>query len=228
MIPAVLCHLYYYDTWPDLARYIRNVPQPFELHVNVAQSDNSGGMIQRVREEFPQATVYTLPNLGRDIWPLIFMLGQLSDEVGPWACIHGKKSVHVRNRRSGNYGERWRRELLDPIMGSQQAVKRAIDAIERGEGMVAARRWVYPVCQMESYAGRDRLLAAICADKPAGDFVAGTMFWACRELANKVLSWGLTPEDFHAHKDLDLQLEHTIERMLGVALHHHNLSIYRV
>lgn len=216
--PAVLCHVYYYDVWPDLAGYIANVPHRYHLHVSITESDTSGHMAQKVRDAFPHAVIHILPNLGRDMLPMLTMLAALPDDVGPWAFLHSKKSTHVRNRRAATYGETWRRQLLNPIMGSEAKVRAALDAFDDPlVGIVAARQWVYPVCQMDNYAGRDRLLAAMDISKPVGKFVAGTMFWGCPALRQSVLGWKLNSDDFIAHHDRHGHIEFTIERMLGVA-----------
>lgn len=113
---AVHLHLYYVDLAEEFASYFKNISAGYDLYVtNILE--NNDEYIKRVFADCgaDKVEVVTVPNVGRDVGPMIF---DLKDKLcrGGYDVLghfHSKKSV-------GNdkvSGDGWRKYLLDNLVG---------------------------------------------------------------------------------------------------------------
>jgi lipopolysaccharide biosynthesis protein len=216
-----LAHVYYGELWEELAAHIRNFdPIPVDLRVNVAQRDGCEALVRRVQAAFPHAVVKISPNRGRDIGGFFSLLRDVHFERYDLFCLlHTKKSP----RMPGEYGRRWRRELLDAILRDRETAAINVGRMleDPGIGAVASAHWRRTGVRLNRRLYRaylDKL--GIAAANRRCEFVAGSIM-LLRSNALQRLFRGLgeirfedgngKPARFH----VDGQMAHAIERVIG-------------
>jgi lipopolysaccharide biosynthesis protein len=121
---AVVAHIYYEDTWSDIAGALRGLTIPFDLIVTTVAGRER--LIESVRRSYPRAQVEIMENRGRDIGPFLALLERGRLDRYRYICkIHGKKSID--GGRKTYMGVLWRRRLLFDLLGGPRAANAAID-----------------------------------------------------------------------------------------------------
>ena len=111
---AVVAHIYYEDTWPDIAGALRGLTIPFDLIVTTVAGRER--LIESIRRSYPRAEIEIMENRGRDIGPFLTLLEQGRLDGYRYICkVHGKKSTD--GGRTTYVGEMWRRRLLVRSLG---------------------------------------------------------------------------------------------------------------
>jgi lipopolysaccharide biosynthesis protein len=215
---AVVVHVFYPELWPELAAYLENIPDAFDLYVSTVAS-HADEVTAAVAGGYPQARVVVRPNRGRDMGPFLYLLQEFGLERYPLICkLHTKKSPHR------NDGDAWRNDLYARLMGSRDTVRNIVRrfAEEPQLGLLgpaghlahyrfywgANRRRVRKLC--------DRL--GIGLDGLDFEFVAGSMFWCRGAALRKVRDLAITLDEFEAEDgQLDGTLAHAMERVLPLA-----------
>ncbi|MBC7405505.1 MAG: glycosyltransferase [Cytophaga sp.] len=223
---AVVAHFYYSDIWIEIAKRLKIISKKFDLFVTVpTEKLNEASSI--VLNDFPNARIYSGPNLGMDIIPFLTLVPILDNEGYLAICkIQTKKG-------DGNLSVIWRDLMLDTLVGSGQNFNAAIDAFRQNESLcLLGPAALYLSSQRLMYDNADnisKLLQIIykeeLAEKEWG-FFAGTMFWARVDILKK-----LAQHANFGHKDLDSEykkdgkFEHALERLFGLLPHLHNGKI---
>jgi lipopolysaccharide biosynthesis protein len=220
---AVIGHVYYDELWPQVRRYLHNIPEPFDLFVTVPPS--LGAAVRRqMSRDFPKLTVLECENRGRDILPFLKMLGTVGLSRYRLICkVHSKRSAHRQD------GTLWRKQILQGLLGSPAAIDRILGMFEEHPGLAMAGA-PGMVLQSTYYwgIGRDarsnrahvRTLAARLGVDTGTDhfhFVAGSMFWVRPEALKGLLDLGLSDVDFETEVGQhDGTMAHAMERFLGL------------
>lgn len=201
---AAAAHVYYEHLWPELADCLRYLPDDATLFVTVS---GQGGIERDVLAEFPAANVLSVENIGRDVAPFVSLLPKLM-EFDVVCKLHTKRNI------SGT-GE-WREGLLHGVAGSRKTVSLILNAFERDPrlALAGARQWY--VDGRRFIHGNQSRLAELEPDLPERyGFFAGTMMWLRPSLVADFPEL-LSTRTFVPHSDEDSQLEHAIERLIGV------------
>lgn len=217
---AVVCHLYYAELWFEIADYIRNIPEAFDLFVTIPVGAPAGcRAILALKEAFPNAHVYRVENRGRDVWPFIQLLrANILQEYELILKLHSKRSIHRQD------GEQMRHELLAGLAGGRERIEAILRRFADSPqvGLIGVDGFVAPVREHwgSNVAGVKKLAARLGAvDISCSSFVVGTMFWARGKALEAVLRLGLEREDFPSEKgQLDGEMQHAVERVLGLAV----------
>jgi hypothetical protein len=226
---AVVLHLYYTDLWPEISAFLNQIQRPFELLVTCCRPDVL--LETRICSIFPRARFWIVENRGRDVWPFIELLnkGVLNDF--DYVCkIHGKKSAHRDGRGETLLGLRWRRRMLQDLLGGERA-EAIMDMFDRNPrlGLVgpAAMRLPNAANSVDASWGspRNRRRAlALAARMGAGaedaplDFFAGSMFWITPAAIEPIRRLNLQSSDFPEEKgQLDGETQHALERLFSVS-----------
>ena len=219
---AVLVHLYYEDTWPDMAQALRAMPETFDLIVTTVP-DKLAQVQALVQADFAQAEVHAMANQGRDIRPFVAALPLLlARRYEAVLKLHSKKSLHRGD------GELWRQTLIAQLLPSGAALPALIESLRQypSLGLIAPEG---NVLNIQRYIGSnqpwvDRLVAELgegsdwlAQARPW--FAAGTMFWfKPRALQSLLLCPSLQQDAFETEAgQIDATLAHAIERILGCA-----------
>src|SRR5690606_26254529 len=173
-----------------------------------------------LRKRLPNclADVRVVPNIGRDIAPMVVEFGQ--------DLLRHDLMLHVHTKRSPHNGAKadWRRQLLGGLIGTRGVVVEVLDlfASNNHVGMLFPEyhhslrgqiSWGtnFPVCA----ALAERLGVPVAAEQLTL-FPAGSMFWARTATLQKLLGAGLTYSDFPEEAgQVDGTLAHAVERLLG-------------
>lgn len=224
--PRVCClvHLFYTELWDELAADIRKLGDiPHDVFVNFVETTVTDEAIARVRAEFPAAQIRVSPNRGRDAGGVFSLLASIHVQNYDVALVlHGKRSI---NLPEGD-GSRWRRTLIDPLVGSATIARLNIELMveDPAIGMIASAS----CCS--TFAGNNAVLVNLLANRlgltPSDDhppYVAGAMFMVrpalLSELQRALHNLPFLPyENAAAHGTIDGQLEHAVERMYGALL----------
>jgi lipopolysaccharide biosynthesis protein len=223
---AVVAHIYYEETWPDIAGALRSLTIPFDLIVTTVAGRER--LIESIRHSYPRAEIEVVENRGRDIGPFLGLLERGRLDGYRYICkIHGKKS-NDGGRRS-YMGDLWRRRLLFDLLGAPGAANAAVDRFERDPsiGMIGPRAFRLP---NESYsedlswsANRGMTLKiaehmGLPAHKFRLDFFGGTMFWVRPEALKPLRDLRLAADIPDERGLVDGDLPHALERVLSTSV----------
>jgi Rhamnan synthesis protein F len=223
---AVVAHIYYEDTWPDIAGALRSLTIPFDLVVTTVAGRER--LVETIQRSHPGAEIEIVENRGRDIGPFMLLLERGRLDRYRYICkIHGKKSMD--GGRKTYMGDMWRRRLLFDLLGAPGAANAVIDMFERDPsiGMIGSRVFRLP---RDSYSedlswstNRPMTLKiaermGVAADMFKLDFFGGTMFWVRPEALKPLRELHLAA-DMPAESGLiDGDLPHALERVLPTSV----------
>jgi lipopolysaccharide biosynthesis protein len=212
---AVILHLYYTELWTEMAAFISQIPEPFDLYVTVIEKDFSK-VEPEIKSLFPKVKVLVVENKGRDILPFLQVMETISPGRYEYICkIHSKKS---KDRWWGD-GEYWRRSLLGELLGSAETVQNILKRLDDDPrlGLVTAWGLLYnkPVKADFNVAKVKELSQRMgIEDISHYRFPAGTMFWVRQQALSPLLEIGLQSSDFTKEEGLnDGTLAHAVERL---------------
>ena len=223
---AIVMHVYYEETWDDLAGVLRRLAVPFELIVTTVPGRER--LIGAIRREFSHADIEVMENRGRDVRPFLTLLERGRLDRYRYVCkVHGKKSSD--GGRKSYMGSLWRRRLLFDLLAAPGLAQSIIDMFERDPsiGMIGPRAFRLP---SETYSedlswsvNKDQVLQlaekmGIPADRFRLDFFGGTMFWVRPEALTPLRKLKLAEAFPEETGLLDGGLEHATERLLGAAV----------
>ena len=218
---AIVAHVYYDDTWPEIANVLKRLTIPFDLIVTtVAGRDLLAAAVVR---EFPDAEVVVTENRGRDVRPFLELLEAGRLDRYRYVCkIHGKKSND--GGRISYLGALWRRRSLFDLLagpGIAESIVRAFEA-DPSLGIIGPRAFRLPskTSPLEPSWGKTRPkvleLAAkmgVAPDEFRLDFYGGTMFWVRPEALRPLRDLRLASAFPEEQGLLDGGLEHATERL---------------
>jgi Rhamnan synthesis protein F len=223
---AIVVHIYYEETWADIAGVLKRLTIPFDLIVTMVAG--LGGLAEAISRDFPDASIEAMENRGRDVRPFLVLLEKGRLDRYQYVCkVHGKKSSD--GGRKSYMGAIWRRRLLFDLLAAPSLAASILDMFERDPsvGMIGPRAFRLP---SEAYSeelswsvNRKTVLdlagkMGVPADQFLLDFFGGTMFWVRPEALAPLRKLKLS-EAFPEEKGLlDGGLEHAVERLFGAAV----------
>jgi Rhamnan synthesis protein F len=223
---AVVVHVYYDDTWPDIAGALKRLSIPFDVIVTTVPGRER--LIEAVRRDFPLADIETVENRGRDVRPFLVLLERGRLDRYTYVCkVHGKKSND--GGRKSYMGAIWRRRLLFDLLAAPGLARSIVERFERDPsiGMIGPSAFRMP---SEAYSldlswstNRPLVLElaarmGVPAEQFRLDFFGGTMFWVRPEALRPLRELGLA-DAFPEEKGLlDGGLEHATERLFAASV----------
>ena len=223
---AIVAHIYYEDTWSDIAGALRGLTIPFDLIVTTVAGRER--LIETIRRSYPRAEIEIMENRGRDIGPFLTLLERGRLDRYRYVCkVHGKKSID--GGRKMYTGEMWRRRLLFDLIGAPGAANAAIDMFERDPsvGMIGPKVFRLPKAgypeDLSWSANRPMTLKiaermGMPADKFQLDFFGGTMFWVRPEALKPLRDLHLAADMPYESGLIDGDLPHALERVLPTSV----------
>lgn len=182
---AIAVHVFYPELWPEIARRLRNLPFAFDLFITTPAQCRAQLQAELVNEPWP-AEIIEVANRGYDLLPFLQLLPRLQAGGYDLVCkVHSKKGSANLEQVHPELGNLWLDLLLDPLMGTPQVAREAIQAFERDPqlGMLGSAD-LYKSAARLMYGNEvhvSRLLQTLAPQTdPAQDwgFFAGSMFWA--------------------------------------------------
>ena len=221
----VVAHVYYPEVWSDIADRLVRIPEPFDLVVTLVEG-RADWIEAEIRARYPQARVLLVPNLGRDMAPLVRLAneGHL-DGYEAILKVHTKRSPHRLD------GDAWRVRLLDGVLPSPLQVEHLL-ALLRSDpdvGVVAPpgslsgpEHWGSNLPVVEALASR----VPLAFDPEALVFAAGSMFWCRAWVLQRLADLDLVPEHFEDEAGhTDGTTAHGLERYVGIVAQASGLDI---
>lgn len=214
---AVHLHLHYSELSSEFAERFSGAIPEADLFVTVT-SDEGKRAAQAAFARAQCVTVEVVPNMGRDILPMlsIFNRYKVSQNYEVFGHFHGKKTVTTK----AHVGPLWRKFLLDTLVGDRDIMTEILGLFsrERKLGLVFAEDrnsvgWTENRQLAEFILSRVKPTATM-ADFPI--FPVGTMFWArprvVEPLANAI-DWIYDKMPAEPLED-DGTILHAIERII--------------
>jgi lipopolysaccharide biosynthesis protein len=223
---AIVVHIYYTETWAEIATILRRIDYEFDLIVTVSSSDKS--VVAAIYRDFTNADVEIIENRGRDVRPFLVLLERGRFDRYRYVCkIHGKKSDD--GGRMANLGAIWRNRMFFDLLAAPNALDSILNVFDRDPniGMLGSAAYRYPsqLCSVALSWGKNRPLVldiaekmGIGADQFALDFFCGTMFWVRPETLRPLRELRLAGNFPDEMGKLDGGLEHAIERLFSAAV----------
>ncbi len=223
---AIVAHVFYEDTWTDIAEVLKRLTIPFDLIVTTVPGRDR--LIEAIRHDFPDADVRAMANRGRDVRPFLELLEQGRLDRYAYVCkIHGKKSSD--GGRMPYLGALWRRRLLFELLAAPGVAGKIVERFEgdAGVGMIGPRAFRLPsaTIPLEPSWGTTRPKVmelawkmGLAPDRFRLDFFGGTMFWVRPEALRPLRDLRLASAFPEEQGRLDGGLEHVTERLFAAAV----------
>lgn len=135
---AVQIHLYYPEMINEMIDYVNNISEPYDCYITTCD-------IERIEEIFSLTKrctanyieVQFVSNRGRDVRPLFLQMHDKYNKYEYMCHIHTKKSKHKE------YGDVWRKYLLDNLLGSVTSIKEIIGFFDNNKttGLIYPERF---------------------------------------------------------------------------------------
>jgi glycosyltransferase involved in cell wall biosynthesis len=213
---AVHLHLYYFDLASDFATYFSCLPNGFDLYITVCQPH----MEDKVKAAFAniganKVDVIEVDNIGRDVAPFFISLKDKVYKQGYEIVghFHSKKSNDVDQ----GTGDRWRKYLLENLIGSNEAINDIFEPFENDDVGLVFTEDCHNIDFGKNKAFSDDLCDAMSINrlKTATLFPLGTMFWAKPEALSPLFDLNMT--DYLQQEPLpyDGSYMHATERLIS-------------
>lgn len=199
---AVVAHLHYADTWPELRDAISTLPN-VDVYVTVTNID----IARTIVADMPAAVVELVDNRGRDVRPFILTMQRIAHLGYRAVCkVHGKKSVHRVD------GDIWRQQLFGSLIRADLMTR--FESNDR-LGLIAPTSAMLAHDSGNMRSNQDIVDAVsqeIGVPFVKGRFAAGTMFWVDPRAIAPILK--IRANDFDIEHGLtDGTRPHAIERL---------------
>lgn len=213
----VAAHVYYPEVWFDIEDRLARMPEPYDLVVSLVEG-RSDMLESEIARRLPRATVHRVPNLGRDLRPLVELA-----EAGAFDGYDAVLKVHTKRSPHRLDGDAWRVALLDGVMPSPDGIARILELLrsDHSVGLVVPSGHVDGP---ESWGSNQPLVEALAARLPFAfdpstlQFPAGSMYWARPWVLRRLADLGLGAEHFEPEaSQVDGSTAHALERFVGVA-----------
>ncbi len=213
----VAAHVYYPEVWFDIEDRLARMPEPYDLVVSLVEG-RSDMLESEIAQRLPRATVQRVPNLGRDLGPLVELA-----EAGGFDGYDAVLKVHTKRSPHRIDGDAWRVALLDGVMPSPDGIARILELLRRDDsvGLVVPSGHIDGP---ESWGSNQPLVEALAARLPLAfdpstlQFPAGSMYWARPWVLGRLADLRLGPEHFEPEaSQVDGSTAHALERFVGVA-----------
>ena len=226
-----IVHVFYPEFWPELAACLRNIDGPIDLIVTYV--DETKGIPEMVRADFPEARLVLCENRGFDIWPFLKALQSVNlPDYSILVKLHTKRDVKRDGRplvfNHCNFAEKaWRNYLLGFVRDEEAWSATKARLAQPGVGMVADRHVIMRRDDTPWFGTRRSMDAAVeFVENMYGatvsgnvQFVAGTMFAARPMIFAKLLARGWKADDFsESVRNGTEQTAHLLERVMGVVV----------
>lgn len=217
---AVVFHVFYLDVFNQMLSMLLK-ENKVKLYFFVSCPKNLNKQIEIIIKEtgFPFKIV-VVENHGRDILPFLKILPYVFKEnIDIVLKIHTKRSNHLNKK------DLWSSELFSKLLGEGN-ITRALNIFSKYPevGMIGPAGHILPMSMY--YGGNPLNVTQLClkmglekSQLQGLNFVAGSMFFATRDVLKPVLQLDLKEEDFEKEdKQLDNTMAHAIERVFAAGV----------
>ena len=207
---AVFIHVYYPDVLPEILDYLKSIPTPFDLYLNIPENLD----ITKISINEDVTKIYRLKNIGKDMASFIHFLKDINDsEYDLILKLHTKKS----NRVGKDHGNVWRKCTLDSLVGNRKRVNEIFQTMEdKSVGIVGTKElFLNYNIREENMLNFQFLLKTLKIKNKNFGYHAGSMFWFKPKALKKIISsTKISFDTFNTSKNQDDgDIEHAFERI---------------
>lgn len=211
---AVVLHAFYTDRLDYIEEKLNLINQPFDLFISTQKP-----FVDFVQKKFPEATVFSFVNRGRDVFPFVFLAPKLFEAGYETVLkIHTKKSLKHNPR-----GEAWFEDIIEGLLPNAKVVAEIEKVFASKKAAFAGPAGHYvSLKRLMLSEGRItiplfRQLGTIREPSHRDSFFVGTMFWANLEAITPILDFDFAEGDFPVEKgQIRKTLAHALERLFSV------------
>lgn len=221
----VVAHVYYPEVWFDIEDRLARIPEPYDLVISLVEG-RTEVLEPEIAARLPHAIVHRVPNLARDLGPLVELANAgVFEGYDAILKVHTKRSPHRLD------GDAWRVALLDGVMPSPEGIRRILELLRRDDsvGLVVPGGSLHG---SETWGSNQPLVEALAARIPfAFDpemlrYPAGSMYWARPWILRRLADLALGREHFESEGGhVDGSTAHALERFVGVVSHASGLDL---
>jgi len=217
---AVVIHVFYIDVFKEiLSLLLKNKTVSFKIFITCPENlhDSIDGLLNQTGISY---SILSVKNRGRDVLPFLKILPVVFDEnYNLILKLHTKRSNHLNKK------DLWSTDLFSKLIGEGEVKKIYELFIENNEvGMAGPEGHILPMSLY--YGGNPERVRILCEKMGLQKqqlkrllFVAGSMFYARKEVLLPVLNLGLKDEDFEEeNSQLDKTMAHAVERVFGAGV----------
>ena len=163
--------------------------------------------------------VKTVPNIGRDVLPLLIQLKNIIKKYKYFCHIHTKKSFHI------DFGEEWRNYLYYNLLGNNEIISEILTEFEKYDNL----GFIYPepYYKVLNEFGKSKfdsnykcmnfiikkIFRNVQISRNYFDFPEGNMFWARINAIYQIFELNIENSFPKEKGDLNSTLMHCIERI---------------
>lgn len=230
---AVQIHLFYLELLDEMIEYTNHIPYRFDCYIST-DTEEKASVARRQLATASHAVrteVQVFANRGRDVAPFLLQLAPVIDSYDYVLHLHTKYSKH------DDFGNIWRRKLLQSQLASTGHVAAVLDRMETDTALgLVFQRTYWRVKPSLGWKGNEEASRAFLARMGLEEsmcrnpqFPAGDMFWAKTKAVLPVFRCGLTMDDFAEEaKQVDGTSAHCIERCWGCVVASQGYTYLRV
>ncbi len=221
---AVVVHLYYPEAWPAIQRRLAYINFAFDLYVSVPAQHQT--FTEVIRQSFPDATVYVVPNRGRDVLPFLKLMHIIlqRQHYSYVLKLHSKKSTHRTD------GSVWFDTILSNLLPGREILSKLNPVLVKpSTGIIGPRgeyvsltvnfeaNGTYMTQVLNGVYGKSESYRVLHTNRKQYGFFAGTMFWARVDALEPLLRQRFGARHFDEEKgQIDATFAHALERLMGV------------
>lgn len=214
---AVVWHVFHTDRVNECLEYLRAIDFEYDLFVTTSLKEDEPALA-KIRAACPWATILFYPNTGADLGPFLELVSTLKNYFA--ICkIHTKRDV-------GQWGNAWRKELMDSVLASREYVTEVIGLFKANPNLkLVASKELYKHGAINSIPATMEHVKDLAGQIGMGQqigkdwaFVAGTMFWMRPQPLLELARHMCDSEGYSKIFRQDGAVEHGLERLVGLCL----------
>ena len=231
---AIHIHIFYIDMLDMFIDYLKNSPYKFDLLISVNSEENKNICIKKINnnslKKLNKLLIKVVPNIGRDIAPLLIDFKEEQKEYDFICHIHTKKSLHNPAQKN------WNNYLLNNLI-SQSAIENIIyNFIENNNiGIIfppifpETFHYILELNELDKLNMRkllDRMNINFIPDSSNFIFPTGTMFWYRKNVLKNLFDLNLLLDDLPKEPiPVTGTILHAIERLFGIVCEYNGYKI---
>ncbi|ACL59210.1 Lipopolysaccharide biosynthesis protein-like protein [Methylobacterium nodulans] len=212
---AVIAHVFYTDFCSELSAYLARIPTQADLFISTDTEDKRQQIAFALQSyNMGKLTVRVMPNIGRDIAPMLVGFDDVFNSYEYFLHIHSKKSPH-----DPAFGS-WREFLLENLLGSEDIIRSILYLLHAHKTGIVFSQHFEPVRHLLNFGYNFETMKGLlgrCGIKISNDLVlefpSSSFFWGRSSALKPLLDLNLDWSDFAAEAgQIDGTLAHAIER----------------
>lgn len=210
-------HLYHLDVSKQYLLKLQNLTTQFDLYISTPHdSELINNLVNTYNLNVGKLIIINVPNIGRDIAPLVICFGKELYRYDAILHIHTKKTEYIN-------GNNWGESIINDLLGSKFIVRNIINRLKNKVPIIYPDNYNIHNRDPKGWGDNKTLAEKITKDffntvetlPDAIDFPEGNMFWADPKAISKFLLLPLKWTDFDNEPILnDGTFVHALERLI--------------